>query len=217
MDIKVAILKRRSVRKFSDVVPDRKLLLEILDIARWAPTHCNTQAVKFIIIDNIELKNKIVNMGGSIIISSAPIGILVCYSNVSDNIEYLDYIQSASAIIQNILLYSYSKGLATCWVAHLPKKSDLRDLLNIPDTYDPIAYILMGHSKKEPNEVPRKFKIEEITGNNAFLGVRGQKDACKKITKFKGYLRKIYYKFPTPIKKMINPVVDKFFVKKFEN
>lgn len=61
-------------------------------------------------------------MGVSVIIKKAPIGILVSYCNLSDNVEYSDYIQSASTIIQNILLNSYSKGLNSCWVTHLPKK-----------------------------------------------------------------------------------------------
>jgi len=217
LDIKEAIVKRRSVRAFSEVAPDKSLVLEILDVARWAPTHCNTQAVKFIIIDDAELKQKIVGMGGSVIIKNAPIGILVSYSNLSDNIEYLDYIQSASAVIQNVLLYSYSKGLATCWVAHLPRKSDLQKLFNIPQTYDPIAYILMGYPKKEPKEVPRKYKIEEITGyNNTTVDSASQKTR-RDMIQIKSKLRKAYYKLPTPIKRLLNPIVDRLFVNKFEN
>lgn len=217
MDIKKAIIKRRSVRAFSEVALDKSLVLEILDVARWAPTHCNTQAVKFIIIDDDELKQKIVDMGGSIIIKNAPIGIIVCYSNLSDNIEYLDYVQSASAIIQNILLYSYSKGLATCWIAHLPRKSDLQKLLNIPQTYDPIAYVLMGYPKKEPKEVPRRCKIEEITVyNNNVTNLESQKTR-RDIVKLRLCLRKLYYKLPTPMKRILNPVVDRLFANKFEN
>lgn len=63
----------------------------------------NTQDVRFIIVDDNALKQKIVDMGGSLLIKKAPIGIFISYCNLSDNDEYSGYIQSASAIIQNIL------------------------------------------------------------------------------------------------------------------
>lgn len=217
MDLKTSILDRRSVRRFKNTVPEKDLILEILDIARWAPTHCNTQAVKFIIVDNNKIKQKIVDMGGSVVIKNAPIGILVLYSNLSDNLEYLDYIQSAAAIIQNTLLYAHSRGIATCWIAQLPRKSDLRTLFNIPPMYDPIAYILLGYPEREPKPVPRKHKIEDIIAYNTFDFDLKASILNEKNIKFKKKVRKIYYILPTIIKKLINPIVDKLFVKKFEN
>ena len=217
MDIKTSILNRRSIRKFKNNVPEKDLILEILDVARWAPTHCNTQDVKFIIVDADKIKQKIVDMGGSVVIKNAPIGILVLYSNLSDNLEYLDYVQSAAAIIQTTLLYAYSKGLSTCWIAQLPKKSDLRTLFNIPPTYDPIAYILIGYPEREPKPVPRKHKIEDIIAYNTFDFDLKASILNDKNIKLKKIVRGIYYKLPTIIKKLVNPLVDKLFVKKFEN
>lgn len=215
MDIRETILNRRSVRRFKKIVPERDLILEILDVSRWAPTHCNTQEIRFIIVDDDTIKQKIVDMGGSVIIKNAPIGILVIYSNSSDNKEYLDYIQSASAAIQNMLLYSYSKGLATCWIAHLPRKSDLKMLFDIPAVYDPIAYILVGYPERNAKIVPRKYKIEDIVSANRF-------NFCNSITNtksvvIKSNLRRVYYRLPKIVKKILNPIVDKLFVKKFEN
>lgn len=210
------MIDRRSVRRFKDTCPPDDLLLEILDVARWAPSHCNTQNVFFLVISDDNVKQSIVDMGGSVIIKNAPIGVLVLYDNHSDNREYLDYIQSGSAVIQNFLLYSYAKGLATCWVAHLPKKQDLRDLLDIPATYDPIAYILVGYPEKNPKTVPRKYDIKDIVAYNAFPG-SGIKRTGSAPINMKRYLRAVYYKLPTSIKRLLNPIVDRLFVKKFEN
>jgi nitroreductase len=215
-EIREIIQKRRSVRRFENTPPDKEEIIEILDVARWAPSHCNTQDVHFLIIDDPDTKQQIVDMGGSITINSAPVGILVLYCNSSDNLEYLDYIQSGAAVIENVLLYAYSKGLGTCWIAHLPKKSDLRKLLGIPPNYDPIGYILMGYPLKEPETVLRKHKIQEIISVNTFNKDHSQPDMSTQ-NKTKSFFREIYYKLPTFLKRVINPIVDRFFVKKFRN
>ena len=208
MDLKTSILERRSVRRFKNIAPEKDLILEILDIARWAPTHCNTQAVKFIIVDDKKIKDKIVDMGGSVVIKNAPTGILVLYSNLSDNLEYSDYMQSAAAIIQNVLLYAHSIGLATCWIAQLPRTFDLRTLFNIPPAYDPIAYILLGYPEREPKHVPRKHKIEDIIAYNTFDFDLKASCSNERSIKHKRIVRGIYYKLPTIIKKFVNPIVD---------
>jgi nitroreductase len=215
-EIRELLMNRRSIRQFSPIKPKFSLIQEILDVARWAPSHCNTQDALFIIIDDEKIKEKIVEMGGSIIIKAAPIGILVLYCNKSDNLEYLDYIQSGAAIIQSVLLYSHACGLGSCWVAHLPKKTDLKKLFNIHQNYDPIAYIIMGYPKKEPLPVKRKKEILEIISYNEFnfSNVTAHKTGKHTI---KTYFRQMYYKLPTPIKKIINPLIDRHFVKKFEN
>ncbi len=214
MKLKEAILKRRSIRIFDkNKKIDKRTIKEILDVARWAPSHSNTQEVKFIIVDDDKIKRKIVDNGGSPIIGNAPIGILVLYNNISYNLEYQDYIQSAAAVIQNICLYAYSKGLGTCWINHLPAKTYLRKLFDIPKTYDPIAYVIMGYPLNSPKNVPRKFEIEDIISYNKLeFSINKTKDV-----KLKRSLIGIYYILPAWIKRKINPFVHKHFVKRFEN
>ena len=217
MDLHDAVINRRSVRKFSSIRPPDDILLKIIDLARWAPSHCNTQNSYFIIIDEEKIKQQIVNMGGSVIIKNAPVGVLVLYDNCSDNQEYLDHIQSGSAIIQNFLLCAYAEGLATCWIAHLPKKGDLRKILRIPNTFDPIAYILVGYPEKEIREVPRKYDLKDIIGNNVFSNNNRILNQESKSLSLKRFFRTIYYRLPTCFKRLLNPIVDRLFVKKFDN
>lgn len=213
MDIKDTILNRRSVRQFRDSLVSKDLLIDILDVARWAPTHCNTQKVKFIIVTDKEIRKKIVDLGSSKVIKNSKQGILVLYDSRSDNVEYKDHIQSGAAIIQTFCLYAHSKDIGTCWVCHLPKKRDLRKLFKIPKYYDPIAYIALGSVLKVPCPVPRKYKIKEIVSLNKF----DFKEEKVKSIFFRKIARKIYYSLPLFIKKIINPSVDKYLVKKFKN
>lgn len=213
MNLKKAIVQRRSERVFSDKVIHEQDILDLIDIARWAPSNCNTQESKFIIIEKDSLKQKIIDRGGSAIIKNAKQGILVLYNNRSDNVEYKDHIQSAAAAIQNLCLYAHSKGIGTCWVCHLPRKKILRKLLEIPPDYDPVAYILIGYPLKEPINQPRKYSVEEIVSYNTFdFKVERNTPVLAKLI-----LRKIYYLMPVSIKRKINHFIDKKFVKKFTN
>ena len=210
------IKSRRSVRSFKNLPVDKKLLFDLLDIARWAPSHCNTQDVSFIIIDDDEIKNQIIDMGGSVIIRNAPVGVVVLYNNCSDNLEYSDFIQSGAAVIQNLLLLAHANGLGACWVAHLPRKSEMRTLLDIPPTYDPIAYVLLGYPARDPKPVPRKYDMQDITSFNKFRP-RDPVPGDTRSVHARSMFRSFYYKLPTSLKKIINPIVDRIFVKKFEN
>lgn len=214
MELKDVILNRRSIRIFNkEKSVNKKTVLEILDIARWAPSHCNTQEVKFIIVDDEKNKRAIVDGGGSPLILKAPIGILITYRNISDNLEYHDYIQSAAAVIQNICLYAHTKGLGTCWINHLPSKKYLRNLFGIPKTYDPIAYVMMGYPIRSPKNVQRKLEIEEMISYNKFEFNIEQENGVSS----RRFFRRLYYILPTWIKRKINPFVQKHFVKRFEN
>jgi hypothetical protein len=82
--------------------------------------------------------------------------------------------------------------------------------------YDPIAYIIMGYPLKEPRSVPRKHEIQEIVSFNTFDKDHFQSNN-KIQKKVKLFFRKIYYKLPLILKRIVNPIVDRFFVKKFED
>ena len=118
-------------------------LISSLKAVIYAPSACNRQAWKFIIIDEKDIKDLICKNFGSNIIENAPAGILVLYRNdVSFNYRlYKDHFQSAAAAIQNILLSAYESGLGTCWVCNLPSPKYLKKLLNIPKSYEVIAYM----------------------------------------------------------------------------
>lgn len=217
MDILNAIKQRRSVRTFSNKRVDCAVVEKIIELATWAPSNCNIQGWKFIIVDDDRVKQDMVDMGGATIIKNAPIGILVLYNNQSDNIEYMDYVQSASAAIQNMLLAAYSFGLATCWICHLPTKKDLKRIFGFNSNYSPIAYVLLGYSDREPKKVERKYKIEDLISYNCF---NFKKDTLAKTDKklwLRKLMRKLYYLLPGKIKTIINPFIDKNFVNKFEN
>ncbi len=216
MDIQFAIKNRRSLRRFLDKKIEPEIINQIIESANWAPSACNIQGWRFIIVDDQKLKEKIVERGGTKFIKEAPLGILVTYDKRTENLEYQDHIQSAAAAIQNLLLAAFSKGLGSCWICHLPRKKELKKIFNIPPSHTPAAYIAIGYPAQELKAAPRKYKLNQLIGYNQFPANPIASVSNKKLL-IKRIFRKIYYFLPSPIKKILFPVVDKYFTKKFGN
>lgn len=160
MQIEEAIYGRRSIRSFSNDQVSDELLQKIIHAGVYAPSACNFQAWKFIIIDDDRIKDEIVSRGGSAIIKKSPQGILVIYRNnlMVTGHKHFDYVQSAAASIQNMLLMAYSLGVASCWICNLPSSKELRPVLDIPKDYSVIAYIALGYSTEGTGSTTAQMK-----------------------------------------------------------
>ena len=213
MELKDAIKKRRSVRRFLSQPVEEDKLMKVIEAGMWAPSACNMQSWKFIAIDKEEVKQKLADLGAAAFIRYAPLAIIVLYDNRTANIEYHDHVQSAAAAIENMLLTATSLGLGACWVAQLPAKERVRQLLKIPHVYDPVACIVMGYPAVEPKPVARKEFPETAVSFNEFSGKVGKQNMVKILAK--RILLRIFYSLPIKLKKRINNFVDKYFVNKF--
>lgn len=83
MDVREAIVSRRSIRKFNETPLAAGLLAELLDAARYAPSGTNIQPWRFIAVTSAEMRAKLaectIGMG---FIVKAPL-IMVCCADVS--------------------------------------------------------------------------------------------------------------------------------------
>lgn len=212
MDLLEAVKGRRSIRFYQDIKPPENLIKEILEIATWAPSACNRQAWRFIIIQDKTQKKKLIQNSSAFFIKDAPVLILVLYDNRTDNEEYKDYIQSASALIQNIHLIAYSKGLGSCWVNNLPLKKTIRQIFKIPDFYEPIALVTLGYPEKNKIPEPQKRlkKIDELISCDSFSF--NEKNTTKQKIRLstRKVLRRFYFTSPKFIKKLSQPLARKF-------
>lgn len=218
MDLISAIKTRRSVRNFQDKKVDKETIEKIIELATYAPSACNIQGWRFVIIEDDELKKELVDKGGAAIIKNSPVGILVLYDNRTKNTEYMDHIQSAAAAIQNLHLVAHSFGLNTCWLCHLPSKRQLKKIFKIPFYFSPIAYILIGYKKGEPIDIPRKLKVKDLISYNIFSSNIPIKKISRAGLFIKKMLIKIYYLSPIFLKKkFLNKYINDRFTKKFDN
>jgi len=209
MKLDDAIRGRRSVRVYKDKKVSDKVLSELLDAGVQAPSACNFQKWRFISVESPKLRNKMIELSAAPFIKNAPVVLLVLYSNKTINLGHYDHIQSAAAAIQNINLKAYSLGLGTCWVCHIPPKKNLRKLFSIPKSYDPIACVTIGYPKQKPKSMHRKKP--ELAKNRFIWTDDGRVPLHMRIG------LKIYYLFPLWLKKRVNRIVDKKYVRKFRN
>lgn len=209
MDLFEAIKNRRSIRSFEDRPVPEDLIKKIIEAGQWAPSACNRQDWKFIIIDSKEVKEKLLKGTTAYFVGKAPLLILVIYSNRTDNLEYKDHLLSAAMAIQNMQLAAYASGLGSCCVNNLPIKSGLRKILNIPRHYDPVSLICLGYPKVVPKPLKRKEQLTEIISWNSF-NFKDDFPAIDLKLQVKRIIRYIYYRLPASLKKLLDPVARKF-------
>ena len=80
-------------------------------------------------------------------------------------------IQSFGAAIQNLLLTAHAAGLGACWYC-APGfcKETVREVLKIPDSVEPQAFVILGYPAETPSVPPKKSLAE-----NCFLNMWGSK------------------------------------------
>lgn len=136
------ILKsRRSTRVFQIKKLDTEILEQLVEAAKWAPTACNRQGLRFLFVMDEALK-KIVSStisGGYQFAHKAPV-ILVVLADKRDyrypDERFTPY-QDAAAAIQNLLLMTEYLGIGACWCTYTSyssvwREKEIRKLLHLP-------------------------------------------------------------------------------------
>lgn len=169
MDFTDIILKRRSIRKFTDQPVADETVKEILEAAMAAP-YAGRGTWQFVVINQREILDTVPSIHPyARMILQAPLAILVC-SDLSQNVfePGIDYwIQNCSAASQNILLAATAKGLGNVWLGIYPRKDrveGLRKLLSIPEHVVPFALIPIGYPNEE--KPPAKRYDENLVHYN---------------------------------------------------
>lgn len=170
MDVFEAIRTRRSVRSFEDSPVARELIEQVIEGGRWAPSACNIQGARFVVVEDAKEKKVLIEAGVTKL-KNTPVGIFVLYDNRTHNQEYADHIQSGAAAIQNMMLSAHALGLGAVWICNLPSQQKMRKLLQVPWYLAVIGLVRLGHPKQIPGPVPRKKTLAEVctTGINLSL------------------------------------------------
>ena len=154
MELKDVLLKRRSVRKFTEEPVNDEMIEELLHAAMSGPSACNRRPWEFYVITNPQKLEEL--KGASRFTKMAsPLAIVVC-GNMSQALplkmsEY--WIQDCSAATENILLRVTDLGLGAVWCGiHPQKKAEekMRKMLGIPNSQIPLNLIFIGYPAEEP-------------------------------------------------------------------
>lgn len=156
MNLKETVLKRRSIRKFSDELISDELINELLISAMAAPSARNQQPWEFYVIKNNEVLTKIRSVAKNFDFNNT-LSIVVC-GNKERSITQNDndfWIQDCAAAVENILLCATSLGLGAVWCGLFPvleRSNAIKAIINVSDNIVPMALIQMGIPAEEKEE-----------------------------------------------------------------
>ena len=154
MELKDVLLKRRSVRKFTEEPVSEGMIEELLHAAMSGPSACNKKPWDFYVVSNKEVLKEL-QSASKFTKMTAPLAMIVC-GNLSRALplgmaEY--WIQDCSAATENILLRATDLGLGAVWCGIHPQKramKKIREILGLSDKMMPLNIIFIGHPVEEP-------------------------------------------------------------------
>jgi nitroreductase len=186
MDVIDAVRARRSIRLYSRKLVSAKLVNEILEAGRLAPSGCNVQPTRYFIIRSAKTKQRI--MAKRVFLQdwvyTAPIILVFCGDPSSykslDGMKYqiddrtlpskltemLPYLSDTpNRLIRDIsissafsVLRAQELGLGTCYIG-LVRKKLLKSMLKIPKAYIIPFAMAIGYPAENPQQRPRKELI----------------------------------------------------------
>ena len=173
------ILKRQSVRKYSEKAVEKEKIERCLEAARLAPSACNAQPWKYIIVDDNELKEKVAKETFSIIAPfnkfslKAPVIVVIVMekpnlqSQFGGRVNNKDfYLIDIGITAEHFCLQATEEGLGTCILGWFNEKAIMK-LLNIPSKKRIGLLITVGYPADEPRQKKRK-DLTEIRSYNKY-------------------------------------------------
>jgi len=171
------VLRRQSDRKYSDRPVDEEKLDRILEAARMAPSACNAQPWKFVVVNDPEKLGRLAKaasakaLGMNMFVEQAPVLIVIVRENpnfsskVGGVIKSKDYshidIGIAAAFIS---LQAAAEGLGSCILGWFDEK-EVRNILGIPRSKRVELIISLGYSLSEYRDKKRKPKEVTVSVN----------------------------------------------------
>lgn len=174
MDFKALVEKRRSIRQYRDQPIPEPDLLKCIEAARLAPSACNSQPWKFIIINQKPVIKKAVQnachtiYGFNKFIASAAALILVIPQKKSfllktaGKMRGIDYcLIDIGIACQQLVLQAESLGIGSCWIGWFDQKR-LKKSLALAEKGKIEIIIALGYPAKETDKPQVRKPREEI-------------------------------------------------------
>lgn len=174
------VAQRQSDRAFDPFRPiEADKISRILEAVRLAPSACNAQPYRLIVVDDPELKNKVADTTSSRLLGmnhftkQAPVHIVIVEENpnftsgvgavVKDkHFPYIDI----GIVAAYISLAAADEGLGSCILGWFDEKR-LKSVLGIPSRKRVLLDIVLGYSAQPLREKKRK-DLDKLIGYNKY-------------------------------------------------
>ncbi len=169
MHFKELMKTRYSVREYHDNKIDHKLLKEVVNAGRLAPSAANKQPWKFIVVDDDELLNQIRTAYTREWFQKAP-GLIIIYGDHNsswkrsyDSKDHCDV--DAAIAIDHMTLMAAELGLGTCWVCHFDPKV-VNQVIKPKEGWEPIALLTIGYPVELKAPEKKRKNIDVVLSYN---------------------------------------------------
>ena len=175
------IKHRKSVRHFLDRPVEREKIMMCLEAARLAPSACNSQPWKFIVVDDGQLNNRLCAAAFSGIYSmnsfcrTAPVIVVI----VSEKSKFLAriggmfrgtkyYLIDIGIAIEHFVLQAEDLCLGTCWIGWF-NEGMVKTVLNIPQDKKIDIIIALGYyNRTKLGPKHSREPIEKMASFNSY-------------------------------------------------
>ncbi len=170
---------RQSDRAYLDKPVEKEKLMKCLEAARLAPSACNSQPWTFIVVNDVDLKNKVAEATANALLplnhftKQAPIHVVIVQelpkliTLVGSAIKDKEYpLIDIGIAAEHFCLQAASEGLGSCILGWFNEKR-IKQLLNIPANKRPLLIITLGYPAKPTREKKRK-ELEKIIRFNRY-------------------------------------------------
>lgn len=177
MDFSELIQKRQSDRRYAPEPVAREHILKCLEAARLAPSACNSQPWKFVVVDDkaklAEMADAAIGLGMNKFTLQVPVLVAVVQEpmNLSAKAGALakdkDYsMMDLGMAVENFCLQAAELGLGTCIMGWFDEKR-IKKLLGVPRSRRIQLLISLGHPDAPTRRKIRK-PLEEISSWNNY-------------------------------------------------
>jgi len=166
---------RQSDRSYSDKPVEKEKIERILQVARLAPSACNAQPWKFIVVTDPEKRMQVADAMASKLLSmnhftkQAPIQLVL----VEENANFTSTVGSWATnkhyphidlgiVASHVCLAATEEGLGSCIIGWCDEKK-VQKALDIPKNKRVMLVILLGYSNQLPREKKRKQMNEIVS------------------------------------------------------
>lgn len=170
---------RRSIRKYKELPVDREKLELCLEAARLAPSACNAQPYRFVVLDEPVLKKKFCDAAFSGVHSAcafaaaAPVLVLV----VADTGKFTAWLgnqmqgtnfrlMDIGIAVEHFVLAAAEQGLGTCWLGWFNARAGAK-AIGLGSGSKIEVLVSAGYPAESPARRPRKPKEEMVHYNKA--------------------------------------------------
>lgn len=156
---------RESVRGYKPTYVEDDKLSYILETVRLAPSACNRQPWKFLVLKSADALARAAQCYDRDWFKTAPLAILCCIDHSQEWVRPADGKQHGTIDIaiaaEHICIAAAEQGLGSCWICNfdVDKASGLFDL---PDKLEPAVLIPIGYSASEGIREKSRKELTEI-------------------------------------------------------